>query len=78
MAVQLGYTDSDVRMAKIENEIDRMNGRRPRNRYTCTVCYGDRRIDASYHGSPEWEDCVYCAGGKKIDEANARLDRGEG
>lgn len=71
MAIALGYTNDQCRLAAMENEIDAMRGRPPRNRYTCTVCHGERVIDESYHGSPEFRPCSYCDGGRKIDEANA-------
>lgn len=43
--LQFGYTAEQNRIASLENEVDRLAGRPPRNRYTCTVCYGDRVIN---------------------------------
>lgn len=71
MSIALGYTAEQERIAALENELDILRGRKPRNKYTCTVCYGERWIDQSYHGSPDFQPCSYCDGGKKIDAANA-------
>ena len=71
MAIRLSCGDDD-RIAALENEVDRLSGRKPRNKYTCTVCHGERVIDESYHGSPDFQPCSYCDGGKRIDEANRK------
>lgn len=74
MAIQFGYSAETHRIAALENEVDVLRGKRPRNRYTCTVCYGAGRIDQSYHGSPDFQPCSACDGGRLVDEANARLE----
>jgi hypothetical protein len=73
MSVSLGYTPEMERIASLENELDVLQKRPPRNKYTCTVCHGERRVDESYHGSPDFQPCLYCQGGKLIDEANKRI-----
>lgn len=71
--VRLGYDSVSERIAKLENEVDRLFGRPPRNRYTCTTCHDTKMIDESYHGSPEFVKCHGCDGGRPVTEANGKL-----
>ncbi len=75
--IKLDYNDTNHRIAELENEVDKLQGKQPRNKYTCTVCYGERRIDESYHGSPDYQPCSYCDGGRWIDLANETLLEGK-
>jgi hypothetical protein len=57
----------------LQNEVDILKGKSPRNKYHCINCNDLGYVDSSYHGSPDFEDCMACLRGSITKEMNRAL-----